>query len=164
MKSKIFLINIFSLIFNCSFASDIYENNDNGVPSFSNTPTKNSKKIDLGNINVINEPSSPDKVTIQNNINISNQSNNNSQLEDNYYPSYCSEYYNNYYSSYSYVPYMCEYFFHRHDYQLDNVAKRKSYSMNKETNYYVHQNMNSNRSIQMSDPMGMGMRMAGGRR
>ncbi|ASG68263.1 hypothetical protein fh0823_12270 [Francisella halioticida] len=76
MKNRIFLINIFWFVFNCSFASDMYENNNDGVPSFSNTPTKNSQKLNLGNINVINEPSSPSKITINNNLNIPNQTNN----------------------------------------------------------------------------------------
>ncbi len=166
MKNKIFLVSIFGLALSCSFASEIYEKDDNGVPTFSNEPTKNSKKFDLGDINVIDEPSDSDKVTINNNINISNQtnssSNDNNQLENNYYSGYCSQYYNNY-SSYSYIPYECGYFFRRPYYELDNAANRAWDNIDrKKTDHYIQQDINANRITQAAAPMSM--RMARGRR
>ncbi|MBK2094866.1 hypothetical protein [Francisella philomiragia] len=166
MKNKIFLVSIFGLALSYSFASEIYEKDDNGVPTFSNEPTKNSKKLDLGDINVVDEPSDSDKITINNNINISNQtnssSNDNNQLENNYYSGYCSQYYDNY-SSYSYIPYECGYFFHRPYYGLDNAANRTWDNIDREkTDHYIQQNINANRITQAAAPMGM--RMAGGRR
>lgn len=60
---------------------------------------------------------------------------------------------------------MCEYFFRRHDYRLDNAAKRKWYNLNREDAHYTQQYINFNENMQIASPsMNMGMRIGGGRR
>lgn len=162
MKHIAWIISIFLFTFYYSFSStSMYETDNEGVPLFSNTSTKGSSKLDLDDVNVVDNSSDNHPPIIINNINVSNKTENNNQQENDVDYNECYQYENDleYDNSYSYIPYTCRYFFRRHDRKIDDKYQRKD---SEEHDIQQQRLMSANKEMSMASPMGM--RMGGGRR
>jgi hypothetical protein len=141
---KLIIVTISTFSF-CLCIGSVYENNINGVTSFSNIKSKGAKKIKLGSINTVNS-------NTQGNITINNYN----MTPNSYYPDQSSGGYNNSIYNNEYLPYDYSYF--PYGWYGYNDYGREYF------NQVNHRFINSNQFGNLSHAMRVGGAMRGGGR
>ncbi|QIW09778.1 hypothetical protein [Francisella sp. LA112445] len=145
MLKSILIVTISTFSF-CLCIGSVYENNIDGVTSFSNIKSNGAKKIKLGSINTV-KSKTPGNITINNYNNIPN-----------YYPEQSPEGYNNSIYNDEYLPYDYDYFpYGWYGYGYNDYGRKYFNQAN-------HRFINSNQFGNLSYAMKLGGAMRGGGR